>query len=119
MRNVKKELGVQDKTGRYIWHPFIWSSSDWDQLKTSHVCIATHTSVGGLFWLSQQSHAWSGAISVAVYAPGSDLGPTIAMINYLRKCYPRILERTSFHLVYPSNRTAYISKRYVGFRFLF
>ena len=119
MKNVTKEFGVQDKSGEYIWHPFIWTSTKWNQLRSSHVCIATHTSVDGLFWLYQQSHVWSGPISVAVYAPGSDLGPTIAMINYLRKCYPRILEKTSFHLVYPSNITAYVSKRYVGFNFLF
>ena len=89
----------------------MWPSKEWDQQSTSHVCLATQTSVDRLFWLSWQAEAWSGALSVAVYAPGSDLGPAVAMINYLRKCFPGILQRTSLHLAYPSNKPAYVANR--------
>ena len=104
-------MGILDSSAKYIWHPFLWPAKDWVNIKKKHICLATQASVDKLYWLSRQSELWTGAISVAVYAPNSDLGPTIAMINYLRGCFPGVLSRTSFHLVYPKNKPSYVTDR--------
>ena len=119
MEDAIKEIGVQDNSGNFTWHPFYWRPVKFNKNRASHVCLATHTSVNGLFWLPWQSQAWLRTISVAVYAPGSDLGPAVAMINYLRKCFPGILQRTSFHLVYPTNMPAYVIERWVASFFIY
>ena len=108
--NIPSEFGVKDSTGNFTWHPYLWTSKNWVEISSSsRISLATQTSVDRLFWLAWQAEAWSGPLSVAVWAPGSDLGVAIAMINYLRRCFPGILERTTLHLAYPSSRPGYVA----------
>ncbi|ENN82025.1 hypothetical protein YQE_01600, partial [Dendroctonus ponderosae] len=48
---------------------------------------------------------WRGPISIALYAPGSDLFPTIDAIAYLRNCKSELIrELVSFHIVFEEDQ---------------
>ncbi len=59
----------------------------------SQVCLATQTSVDHLRWLPLVSGSWSGPVSVAVFAPGSDLAIAYRIIGMLRRCDVHVRDR--------------------------
>ncbi|CAL4108629.1 unnamed protein product, partial [Meganyctiphanes norvegica] len=94
-------FGILDNSGNYTSHPFVWAAQAWPYLtESSHVCLTTQSSVDRLFWLAWQAEAWTGPISVSVFAPGSNYAVAAAMISYLRQCFPNVRDRVSFHLVH-------------------
>lgn len=48
---------------------------------------------------------WRGPISIGLYAPGSDLFPTIDAIAYLRNCESELIrDLVSFHIVFDEDQ---------------
>lgn len=98
-------FGVLDATGNYTTHAFVWPAQEWDTVTAeSRVCLATQTSVERLFWVAWQAEAWSGPMSVSIFVPGSEYAVAAAMVSYLRRCFPNVQEKVSFHLVHPRTR---------------
>ncbi|XP_064118757.1 beta-1,4-glucuronyltransferase 1-like [Macrobrachium nipponense] len=97
--------GLLDTSGNYSTHAFVWPAQDWPLVTSeSRVCLVTQASVDRLFWVAWQAESWSGPLSVSVFAPGSDFAVASAMISYLRRCFPNVQERVSFHLVHTRGR---------------
>ncbi|KAK7076097.1 hypothetical protein SK128_000109 [Halocaridina rubra] len=97
--------GIVDTTGNYSSHIFVWPAEDWTYVTgESRVCLTTQASVDRLFWVSWQVETWTGPLSVSVFSPGSDFAVASAMITYLRRCFPGVQERVSFHLVHTRTR---------------
>ncbi|RZF38665.1 hypothetical protein LSTR_LSTR003471 [Laodelphax striatellus] len=63
------------------------------------VCLATQSSLEKLHSLVEVTHHWSGPISVALFAAGDgEIHLLKGYVSYLRRCYPPIRERVSFHM---------------------
>lgn len=98
-------FGVLDITGNYTSHPFVWPAQEWTMVTgESRVCLTTQASVDRLFWVAWQAEGWSGPLSVSIFAPGSDFSVAAAMVFYLRRCFPSVQDRVSFHLVHTRAR---------------
>ncbi|XP_069955533.1 beta-1,4-glucuronyltransferase 1 isoform X2 [Cherax quadricarinatus] len=98
-------FGVLDASGNYTTHAFVWPAQGWDVITAEfHVCLATQASVERLFWVAWQAETWTGPMSVAVFVPGSEYAVAAAMVSYLRRCFPNVQEKVSFHLVHPRTR---------------
>ncbi|XP_042877312.1 beta-1,4-glucuronyltransferase 1-like isoform X1 [Penaeus japonicus] len=110
-------FGLIDKTGNYTNHPFVWAGSEWAAVTSdSRVCLTTHATVDRLFWVAWQAEAWSGPMSVSIFAPGSDYAVAAAMVSYLRRCFTIVHERVSFHLVHTRARPPKTSPHYEVYR---
>ncbi|XP_071514174.1 beta-1,4-glucuronyltransferase 1-like [Panulirus ornatus] len=98
-------FGVVDVSGNYTTHTFVWPAQEWAVVTAeSRLCLTTQASVEHLFWLAWQSETWTGPMSVSIFVPGSDYAVAAAMVSYLRRCFPNVQERASFHLVHPRTR---------------
>ncbi|KAF5302426.1 hypothetical protein FQR65_LT08515 [Abscondita terminalis] len=104
--NLDLELGRWDNKMLYKLYDRIIVGDKYVELnKKFSVCLATQTSLERMFSLVQVSKNWPGPISVAVFAAGEDeLNLVLLYILYLRKCFPNIQERVTFHLTLPKNR---------------
>ena len=60
----------------------------------------THATPNFLFHLSELLLHWDGAVSVTVYAPGSDAHLTALLVDKLCRCVPQ-MARVSLHLAFP------------------
>ncbi|KAG7170468.1 Beta-1-4-glucuronyltransferase 1-like 3, partial [Homarus americanus] len=97
--------GVMDSSGNYTTYAFVWPAQEWDVVTAeSRVCLATQASVEHLFWVAWQAETWTGPMSVSIFVPGSDYAVAAAMVSYLRRCFPSVQERVSFHLVHTRTR---------------
>ncbi|XP_063215644.1 beta-1,4-glucuronyltransferase 1-like [Bacillus rossius redtenbacheri] len=65
------------------------------------ITLCTHGDYVHLENLQQLAERWRGPVSVAVYAPGDDLGPTVDAIVHCRTCLsPLIAELVTFHVFF-------------------
>ena len=94
--------GLWDKSRVFKINPFFITPDDWEDLSSWHVCLSTQSSADLIFWIVDQTATWSGPMSVSVFVPDVDYIIAMTMIHYLRKCFPRIRQRVSFHFVYPN-----------------
>lgn len=108
--DVNLSLGRWDSTRSYKMFDYAVEGEQYatlsDQFK---VCLATQSSLERLSSMAQVAHRWTGPISAAVYAAGEELAILKAYIGYLRRCYPVVKSRVSFHLTVPSAKPAQFS----------
>nr|CAD7395693.1 unnamed protein product [Timema poppensis] len=74
------------------------------------VCLATQSSLEKMHSLVQVAHHWSGAISAAIFAASDEFKLLEWYVGYLRKCFPLVRERVSFHLMFSKDRPPSNSK---------
>ncbi|XP_077970904.1 beta-1,4-glucuronyltransferase 1-like isoform X2 [Styela clava] len=74
------------------------------------VSIATQCSVNHLHHLVELAERWKGPISCTVFAPNLDASYADDAIDILRKCFSDIRKYVYFHLVYPAQHPADVSK---------
>ncbi|XP_053601734.1 beta-1,4-glucuronyltransferase 1-like [Plodia interpunctella] len=69
------------------------------------VTYATHASYEFLDNVEPLVKRWLAPVSLAIHAPGTDIGPTMDSIRYLRDCLGTNLIRkyVTFHLIFPNN----------------
>lgn len=106
--NLKLDLrlGRLDNSLKFKYFDHFWVGDAFAELNQEYsVCLATQTSLDRLHSLVQVAHHWSGPISAAVFAAGSDeLDMLLMYITYLRQCYADVRNRVSFHLALPKSR---------------
>lgn len=67
------------------------------------ITYTTHADFTFLDNLETLLERWQGPISIALYAPGTDLTPTLNTIRYLHECTAApIAEFVTFHVYFPS-----------------
>lgn len=67
------------------------------------VTYTTHADYTFLDNLEPLLERWSAPISIALHAPGTDLGPTIEAIKYARTCgSPLVAQLVTFHIYFSS-----------------
>ncbi|XP_059608205.1 beta-1,4-glucuronyltransferase 1 [Phlebotomus argentipes] len=100
------QLGRWDSRRLYKVFEFVVVGDKFAELSEQYsVCLATQSSIERLGPLVQVAHHWTGPISVAIFAAGDDeLHLLQVYLSFLRKCYPGIRERVSFHLAYPRDK---------------
>ncbi|ROT66020.1 hypothetical protein C7M84_015996 [Penaeus vannamei] len=99
--------------GKYLSHSFLWPATRWEEVtRSSQVCLITQGSVDRLFWVARQAEAFGGPVSMAIYASGSDYAVALAMVSYLRHCFPAVQENVSFHIMYPRKYPPKLSSEY-------
>jgi len=64
------------------------------------ITYCTHATPNFLFHLSELLLHWEGAVSVTVYAPGSDAHLTALLVDKLCRCVPQ-MAKVSLHLAFP------------------
>ncbi|XP_031336540.1 beta-1,4-glucuronyltransferase 1 isoform X3 [Photinus pyralis] len=104
--NIELELGRWDNRMLYKLYDRIFVGDKYAQLSEEHlVCLATQSSLERLFSLVQVTRNWSGPISAALFAAGDDeFNLLLSYIAYIRRCFPDIRERVTFHLTLPKSR---------------
>lgn len=100
------QLGRWDSRRLYKIFEFVVIGDRFAEITEQYkVCLATQSSIERLGPLVQVAHHWTGPISVAIFAAGNDeLYLLQIYLTFLRKCYPDIRERVSFHLAYPRDK---------------
>ncbi|XP_022198869.2 beta-1,4-glucuronyltransferase 1 isoform X2 [Nilaparvata lugens] len=69
------------------------------------VCLATQSSLEKLHSLVEVTHHWTGPISVALFAAGDgEIHLLKGYVSYLRRCYPPIRERVTFHMAFSKDK---------------
>lgn len=67
------------------------------------VTYTTHSDYTFLDNLEPLLERWRGPVSLALHAPGTDFGPTLESIRYLRECTtPLVAEMVTFHVYFGS-----------------
>ena len=79
-------------------------------LKTKDITLAVHSTVDRLYKLIYLTEVWTGTISYSIFVPGTNASFADDVIDGLRMCWPRIRTRVHFHLVYPVEKPANMSK---------
>ncbi|KAK4881241.1 hypothetical protein RN001_004560 [Aquatica leii] len=104
--NLNLDLGRWDNKMLYKLYDRIIIGDKYVELSsTFFVCLATQSSFERLYSLVQVSKNWLGPISTAVFAAGEDeLNLVLLYMLYLRKCFPNIRDRVTFHLTLPKSR---------------
>jgi len=65
------------------------------------ITYTTHADYSFLDNLEPLVERWQGPISLALHAPGTDLGPTLETIQYLRECgSPLVSDLVTFHVYF-------------------
>lgn len=106
--DVNLDLGRWDSSHTYKMYDFSIVGDQFTMLSEQYkVCLATQGSLERLSMLAQVAHQWTGAISAAVFAAGEELALLKYYISFLRKCYPVVRNRISFHLAVPAERPAH------------
>lgn len=106
--DVNLELGRWDASHTFKMFDFSIIGEQYTSLSDQFkVCLATQGSLERLSMLAQVAHQWTGAISAAVFAAGEELALLKLYIGFLRKCYPVVRNRVSFHLAMPAERPAH------------
>lgn len=75
------------------------------------VTLVTQCSVNHLHHLAELAQKWNGPISCSVFVPNTDASVASDAISLLKKCYPKIDEHVTFHLVFPSKHHADVSQK--------
>ncbi|KAG8235908.1 hypothetical protein J437_LFUL016229 [Ladona fulva] len=98
-------LGRWDNRRLYKYFDFAVVGDQFANLSSRFsVCLATQSSLERLHTLAQVAYQWTGPISAAVFAPSDEFPLTRAFIKFLRRCYPPVRERVSFHFSFPAER---------------
>ena len=69
------------------------------------MCSANH-----LHHVISLAERWSGPISVGVFGPGLEASFATDAIESIKNCFPAVRKQVLFHLVYPINLPADLSK---------
>lgn len=103
--HVDLQLGRWDSRHLYKLFDFALPGDQYAELSEKYsVCLATQSSLEKLQSLVQVAHHWSGPISAAVFAAGDEYPLLQLYIAFLRRCFPVVRDRVSFHLAYPKDR---------------
>lgn len=82
----------------YNYVPMTVSVKCWETLT-----YTTHADFTFLDNLEPLLERWRAPVSIAMYAPGTDIQPTVEAIKYLRNCAsPLIAQLVTFHLYFSS-----------------
>ncbi|KDR14680.1 hypothetical protein L798_11452 [Zootermopsis nevadensis] len=102
---VDLRLGRWDSRHLYKLYDFALPGDRYAELSEKYsVCLATQSSLEKLQSLVQVAHHWTGPISAAVFAAGDEYSLVQLYVAFLRRCYPVVRDRVSFHLAYPKDR---------------
>lgn len=103
--HIDLRLGRWDARRLYKLFDFALPGDRYGELSERYsVCLATQSSLEKLQSLVQVAHHWSGPISAAVFAAGDEYALLQLYIAFLRRCFPVVRDRVSFHLAYPKDR---------------
>ncbi|XP_069696973.1 beta-1,4-glucuronyltransferase 1-like isoform X3 [Periplaneta americana] len=111
---VDLRLGRWDSRHLYKLYDFALPGDKYADLSDKYsVCLATQSSLEKLQSLVQVAHHWTGPISAAVFAAGDEYPLIQLYIAFLRRCFPVVRDRVSFHLAYPKDRPpSHLNKEY-------
>ena len=102
--HIDLRLGRWDARRLYKLFDFALPGDRFAELSERYsVCLATQSSLEKLQSLVQVAHHWSGPISAAVFAAGDEYPLLQLYISFLRRCFPVVRDRVSFHLAYPKD----------------
>ncbi|PSN56389.1 hypothetical protein C0J52_13989 [Blattella germanica] len=102
---IDLRLGRWDSRHLYKLFDFALPGERYAELSDKYsVCLATQSSLEKLQSLVQVAHHWTGPISAAVFAAGDEYPLLQLYIAFLRRCFPVVRDRVSFHLAYPKDR---------------
>ncbi|PSN49135.1 hypothetical protein C0J52_14888 [Blattella germanica] len=73
-----------------------------DSNKNFGVTYCTHATPEFVYNVVEIVRRWDGPVSIAVYAPFSDAGLTLFIINHLCHCLPE-MSKLSLHIIFPVN----------------
>lgn len=105
--DINLSLGRWDATRSYKMFDFAIVGEDYVSLSEKYtVTLATQTSLERMSSLTELAYKWTGAISAALFAAGDEFPILKLYVTYLRKCYPFIKSRVSFHLATPIGKLA-------------
>ncbi|KAJ9597487.1 hypothetical protein L9F63_011647, partial [Diploptera punctata] len=103
--HIDLRLGRWDSRHLYKFFDFALPGERYAELSEKYsVCLATQSSLEKLQSLVQVAHHWTGPISAAVFAAGDEYHLLQLYIAFLRRCFPVVRDRVSFHLAYPKER---------------
>ena len=103
--HIDLRLGRWDSRHLYKLFDFALTGERYAELSEKYsVCLATQSSIEKLQSLVQVAHHWTGPISAAVFAAGDEYPLLQLYIAFLRRCFPVVRDRVSFHLAYPKDR---------------
>ncbi|XP_037564480.1 beta-1,4-glucuronyltransferase 1 [Dermacentor silvarum] len=96
------ESGVE-----FVVHENFIASDDCPPAYAENVTLVTHATYGFLRHVAELCDRWQGPLSVAVFAPGTDLDEALAWIDFLRRCgrNPCVRRSVTWHLVYDREHT--------------
>lgn len=102
--HIDLRLGRWDARRLYKLFDFALPGDRFAELSERYsVCLATQSSLEKLQSLVQVAHHWSGPISAAVFAAGEEYPLLQLYVSFLRRCFPVVRDRVSFHLAYPKD----------------
>ncbi|XP_003424284.1 beta-1,4-glucuronyltransferase 1 [Nasonia vitripennis] len=69
------------------------------------VTLCSHASADQVYGVVELARRWEGPISLAVFAPGEDVGLAVRMLDRACRCEPA-MSKVSVHLIFPRDRPA-------------
>lgn len=98
-KDILQKPSLQQK-GEY-WVLYNYAISEHQFLCAESITYTTHGDYSFLDNIEPLVTRWQGPISIALYAPGDDLQPTVDSIRYLRQCRPEIIRNfVTFHVYF-------------------
>ncbi|KAH6934017.1 hypothetical protein HPB50_019484 [Hyalomma asiaticum] len=91
----------------FLVHENFVASDDCPPAYAENVTLVTHGTYGFLRHVAGLCDRWQGPLSVAVFAPGSDIDGALTWIDFLRRCgrNPCVKRSVTWHLVYDREHT--------------
>ena len=99
-----------DYTGEYRIVRFYNSNGFHNDWNWNDVTLVTHASLDNLHLLSKLVQHWQGLISISLFVPDLDASAADAAVKKIKYCDSLISKYVSFHLVYPADIPADVSR---------
>ncbi|XP_059481227.1 beta-1,4-glucuronyltransferase 1-like isoform X2 [Neocloeon triangulifer] len=100
-------LAQFDDSAKYkIVSNFAIANQDFSQ---EPACVAVQISLNHVSKLLEFVMHWPAAISLSLFAAGTDFYFAVLYIRFLRKCFPRIRNQVTWHLAFPTRMTPNVS----------
>lgn len=104
--NFDLQLGRWDNRLLYKLFDRVFVGDKFVDLSEEYVvCLATQSSIERLSSLVQVTNNWHGPVSAALFAAGDDeFNLLLSYLIYLRRCFPNVRDRVTFHIALPKDR---------------
>ena len=99
---TEKHVAYSPELGKVGPYRVIYDVIKVKQNSGAGVTYCTHATPEFVYNVVEIVRRWDGPVSVAVYAPYTDAGLTLVIINHLCHCMPE-MAKLSLHLIFPVN----------------